>query len=237
MQVRAGHAAGCAHLPELGAGGHRFAFIHADRAQMTVQADQSLPVIDNNGVAVMFNFRLPGQYYDAETGLHYNRFRYYSPDIGRYIRPDPIGQAGGLNLYAYVENDPINRDDPLGLVTGDDVFKVLAKIASLPKLAIEYLLVALCKEVRKSVDRFDDSLGAEDDLERELKKAEEAFELGVKSCLFFECPREFTECYQKEIDERDRRVQDAFEWYDEARKNRQTRRFREIVLDTVCPEP
>ena len=43
--------------------------------------------------------RFPGQYYDAETGLHYNRFRYYDPSIGRYISADPIGQAGGVNVY------------------------------------------------------------------------------------------------------------------------------------------
>ncbi|MEW6079692.1 MAG: RHS repeat-associated core domain-containing protein, partial [Thermodesulfobacteriota bacterium] len=41
------------------------------------------------------NFRFPGQYYDAETGLHYNGFRYYEPEIGRYLRKDPIGFFSG----------------------------------------------------------------------------------------------------------------------------------------------
>jgi RHS repeat-associated protein len=60
-------------------------------------------------------FRLPGQYYDAETGLHYNYFRYYHPKIGRYLTPDPIGLAGGINLWAYVAGNPVNRTDSLGL--------------------------------------------------------------------------------------------------------------------------
>ena len=56
--------------------------------------------------------RFPGQYYDAETGLHYNRFRYYDPSIGRYISADPIGQAGGVNRDRFSLNGPINVFDP-----------------------------------------------------------------------------------------------------------------------------
>ncbi len=58
--------------------------------------------------------RLPGQYEDSETGLYYNRFRYYNPSDGSYINQDPIGLAGGLNLYNY-PRDPVNFFDPLGL--------------------------------------------------------------------------------------------------------------------------
>ena len=63
-------------------------------------------------------FRFPGQYYDQETGLHYNYFRHYSPGIGRYLTPDPIGLRGGINLFTYVQGDPINFIDPYGLEGG-----------------------------------------------------------------------------------------------------------------------
>lgn len=59
-------------------------------------------------------FRFPGQYEDVETGLYYNRFRYYDPEAGTYISQDPIRTEGGLNLHAYVE-DPEAWCDPLGL--------------------------------------------------------------------------------------------------------------------------
>ncbi|MDY0092591.1 MAG: RHS repeat-associated core domain-containing protein [Candidatus Vecturithrix sp.] len=59
------------------------------------------------------HLRLPGQYYDAETGLSYNLNRYYDPKIGRYLQPDPAGD--GLNPYIYVGSNPVNAVDPLGL--------------------------------------------------------------------------------------------------------------------------
>ncbi|KFG92231.1 hypothetical protein GQ56_0138615, partial [Burkholderia paludis] len=58
--------------------------------------------------------RFQGQYFDHETGLHYNRHRYYDPNSGRFICKDPIGLAGGINVFQYAPN-PISWIDPLGL--------------------------------------------------------------------------------------------------------------------------
>ncbi|CAD5609055.1 RHS repeat-associated core domain-containing protein [Escherichia coli] len=60
--------------------------------------------------------RFPGQYEDAESGLYYNRFRYYDPDTAQYISADPFGLRGGSNQYGYVPN-PLGHIDPFGLVS------------------------------------------------------------------------------------------------------------------------
>lgn len=58
---------------------------------------------------------VPGQYFDAETNLHYNYYRYYDPELGRYITSDPIGLMGGVNTYGYALQNSINNIDPSGL--------------------------------------------------------------------------------------------------------------------------
>ncbi len=77
---------------------------------------------DNDGHPTVINLRFPGQYYDAESGLHYNYHRYYDPYTGRYITSDPIGLAGGLNTYLYANANPLYYTDPYGLFGMDDVW-------------------------------------------------------------------------------------------------------------------
>ncbi|WP_047296772.1 RHS repeat-associated core domain-containing protein, partial [Pseudomonas lundensis] len=74
--------------------------------------------------------RFQGQYHDHETGLHYNRYRYYDPRVGRFVSKDPISYAGGLNLYAYAPN-PVEWVDPLGLRCDSPAQKLKRKLSAL----------------------------------------------------------------------------------------------------------
>jgi RHS repeat-associated protein len=86
----------------------------------------------NSSNQITMNLRLPGQYYDAETGSHYNYFRYYNSQIGRYQQRDPIGLFGGINLYNYPLN-PIQSIDPLGLYNPEKCESIRRRIENLEK--------------------------------------------------------------------------------------------------------
>ena len=71
-----------------------------------------------------------GRRLDAETGLYYYRARYYDPHLRRFIQTDPIGYAGGMNLYAYVSNSSVNFIDPFGLYSFDDFLLELSDVSA-----------------------------------------------------------------------------------------------------------
>ncbi|WP_200946021.1 RHS repeat-associated core domain-containing protein, partial [Caulobacter sp. Root487D2Y] len=77
--------------------------------------EYGLPNAGNQG-----RFQYTGQIWLPEVGLYHYKARAYSPTLGRFLQTDPIGYGDGLNMYAYVGNDPLNRSDPMGLASEDD---------------------------------------------------------------------------------------------------------------------
>jgi RHS repeat-associated protein len=115
-------AAGERHFPLLDAGGEVQKLTNAAGA---VSFDISLRVFGEGVVdaqsTVSFPLRPSGQYHDAETGLHYNLFRYYDPELGRYLSVDPLLEVGGnRNLYVFAFNNPVEYVDLMGLAAGYD---------------------------------------------------------------------------------------------------------------------
>ena len=74
------------------------------------------------------NKAFTGREWDPETGLHYYRARYYDPKSGRFLSEDPIGFQGGINFYAYVDNNPVNFFDPTGLLKAPDPFTTVTGV-------------------------------------------------------------------------------------------------------------
>ncbi len=126
---------------------------------------------DGDGRTFSYNLRFPGQYFDSETGKHYNYFRDYDPSLGRYIESDPVGLKGGLNTFAYVDSNPLFHSDALGLRRG-------SVSGFLQKIIEEYLLARAQSQVEnelvqkwerriqdiwRQLGLVDDALAANDD--------------------------------------------------------------------------
>ncbi len=86
--------------------------VEDDRTKVVWQARVTpygqVNILDHSQITMPLRF--PGHYHDVETGLHYNRFRYYDPVLGRYIQSDPLGLEGGVNLYSYSTNPLVEVD-------------------------------------------------------------------------------------------------------------------------------
>lgn len=81
--------------------------------QWQAQPDDWRAVRNQRGTRQPIRFQ--GQWEDEESGLYYNRYRYYDPAMGRYVTQDPIGLAGGMNVFCYAKDNPLSEIDPLGL--------------------------------------------------------------------------------------------------------------------------
>jgi len=99
-------------------------------------------------------FRWPGQYEDGETGLHYNRFRAYDPDIGQYLSADPLRTWRCFETYLYVD-DPLTSIDPLGLADQPITHMIRVQIqrgtANLSSVAVERTRAVTAIEVERAM--------------------------------------------------------------------------------------
>lgn len=102
---------------------------------------------------VVNNLRFPGQYFDEETGLHYNWHRYHDPETGRYTQVDPIGLWGGINVYEYADSNPIRRIDVYGLASASNLSCEAAVKAKGRKGLLGMFLTPLIDKMPESATR------------------------------------------------------------------------------------
>lgn len=104
--------------------GGTLTYLHADETGSIIATTDNSAVVTNKnkyspfgeGTPAGTTFGFQGQRFDVETGLYYMKARHYDPKTGRFLQPDPIGyEFGELNLYTFVQNDPLNLTDPFGL--------------------------------------------------------------------------------------------------------------------------
>jgi len=131
---------GIGGLLKLKQGGQNYSYVYDGKGNVTALLDPGQAVVavytyDAFGILMSQTgsldqpFKFSTKAYDGNTGLSYYGYRFYLPAQGRWMTRDPLGEAGGLNLYGFVTGDPVNRVDPMGLeVTWEDITDVLRAI-------------------------------------------------------------------------------------------------------------
>lgn len=119
------------HLPCFDGNGNVMALLKADSSTLSAKYEYAPfgePLRVTGDAALLNPFRFSTKYTDDETGLLYYGYRYYSPAQGKWISRDPLGEEGGNNLYAFVQNDPINAIDPNGENLWKDIKTIVVSI-------------------------------------------------------------------------------------------------------------
>jgi RHS repeat-associated protein len=130
-----------------------------------------------------YNLRFPGQFYDQQTGLHYNYYRDYDPAKGRYLESDPIGLAGGTNTYAYVGSSPVNGTDSSGKSLVSELTKLLTQVLDAN---------------RKPLDQNNVVKVAQDVLDAKNKLNTKQVEFAKNNCKLADVNKAFNELKEKE---------------------------------------
>jgi len=182
---------------------------------------------DGDGTYFTFNLRFPGQYYDVETGLHYNWNRYYDPRTGRYITSDPLGLDGGLNTYGYVGGNPLMNLDPYGL----DLSSVVGKRKK-PGTLVKKLLCAANELICARRDaEIRDRKNIRDD---NLKNIQENCDANIKECLDKQTKKERDTCVERHSKICAKQVDDEIDDYSKDRNKILERYKYNPAIQEVC---